>query len=211
MRIETSQPALLSLAFSCLLFPAAGVDVRLVDSHTGGAIANTDVQVLSDNGIRCIRAPCPTNYREWNGRSDAAGHVSVPPETFSADTRFYVRPYEPTAALPQDAAKAAAWQVELDPPGSDTEGGMRVERVKLLDKVTGQPLANANFWVATGRTCRSRTCPEAVLSGVTNTLGNAFVPLARIPDLDRKLWIGADGHQSLEYSPPEPAIALPRR
>jgi hypothetical protein len=191
-------------------FPAAAVDIRLVDARTGKAIADAEVRVSSDNGIRCIRAPCPTGFKEWNGRSDSSGTLSVPDTAFNADTRFQVQGYEPTASLPREAAKASNWQVELDPKDSNMEGGMRIDRVKLIDKTTGKPLSNVSFWVASSRNCRSRTCTDVVLSGATNTLGNAFVPLARIPNLEQRMWIGVEGHQAVEYGRfPEDMAVLP--
>ena len=45
--------------------------VRLLDAATAKPIANTDVELWSDNGIRCIKAPCPTDGKQWKGTSDA--------------------------------------------------------------------------------------------------------------------------------------------
>ena len=186
-------------AFAGLSISAGAVDIRAVDSRTGSAIANVEVRVSSDNGIRCVRAPCPTDFKTWTGRSDSSGHVSVPATAFSVDPRFQAQGYEAAASLPPEAARAANWQIELDPAGSSTEGGMRIDRVKLVDKASGRPLANAIFWVAYSRNCKSRTCANIVLSGTTNTLGNAFVPLARIPDLEKRSWIRAEGYEAVEY------------
>jgi hypothetical protein len=52
--------------------------VRLLDARTTRPIAGTDVTVYSDNGTRCVVAPCPTNGKEWKGRTDAAGYVTIP-------------------------------------------------------------------------------------------------------------------------------------
>ena len=52
--------------------------VQLLDARTTKPIAGTEVKVYSDNGIRCEQPPCPTNGKEWKGRTDAAGYVTIP-------------------------------------------------------------------------------------------------------------------------------------
>ena len=54
------------------------LQVRVIDAGTQKALANTDVDVYSDNGIRCIQAPCPTNGMSWRGRTDKHGVVVIP-------------------------------------------------------------------------------------------------------------------------------------
>lgn len=52
--------------------------VQLVDERSGKPIRNTDVEVYSDNGVRCVMEPCPTNGMSWNGRTDRNGFVRIP-------------------------------------------------------------------------------------------------------------------------------------
>jgi hypothetical protein len=52
--------------------------VRLLDAATGRPLAGAAVTVYSDNGIRCDRAPCPTNGRTWQGRTGATGWLALP-------------------------------------------------------------------------------------------------------------------------------------
>jgi hypothetical protein len=54
------------------------IRIRLVDAATGRPIADSEVEVYTDNGIRCVTAPCPTDGLTWRGRSDAQGVVAVP-------------------------------------------------------------------------------------------------------------------------------------
>jgi hypothetical protein len=39
------------------------VRVRLLDAFSGESISDSDVEVHSDNGVRCIQAPCPTDAK----------------------------------------------------------------------------------------------------------------------------------------------------
>lgn len=48
------------------------------DKKTRAPLARREVEIYSDNGIRCITAPCPTNGIEWRGKTDSQGYVIVP-------------------------------------------------------------------------------------------------------------------------------------
>jgi hypothetical protein len=52
--------------------------IQLIDAASGEPLANAEIEVYSDNGIRCARAPCPTDGRPWRGRSDDRGVVALP-------------------------------------------------------------------------------------------------------------------------------------
>src|SRR5947207_2159463 len=43
--------------------PGTTVTIELVDASTGRPARNAAVRLTSDNGIRCMRAPCPTNTK----------------------------------------------------------------------------------------------------------------------------------------------------
>ena len=60
--------------------PAAKSNLRLlvIDQKTGKRLSNREVKVYSDNGIRCITAPCPTNGKNWVGKTDRRGYLVVP-------------------------------------------------------------------------------------------------------------------------------------
>ena len=60
------------------------LQVRVIDAGTRKPLANTDVDVYSDNGIRCIQAPCPTNGVSWGGRTDKHGVVVIPDSVVQA-------------------------------------------------------------------------------------------------------------------------------
>jgi hypothetical protein len=58
--------------------PNGDLLVALVDGLTDERLGNIDVDVQSDNGIRCVQAPCPTNSKHWKGGTDEAGLVTIP-------------------------------------------------------------------------------------------------------------------------------------
>jgi len=64
------------------------VRIRLVEVGSGGRIADSEVEVYSDNGIRCTTAPCPTDGRTWRGRSDNRGIVALPNSAVNAVTHI---------------------------------------------------------------------------------------------------------------------------
>lgn len=44
----------------------------------GETLKNVKIFIYSDNGTRCIQAPCPTNGKEWSGKTDGQGILKVP-------------------------------------------------------------------------------------------------------------------------------------
>ena len=56
----------------------SAITVKLVDKKTRKPLRNVNVRIYSDNGIRCVKAPCPTNGFSWSGRTDAKGVVRIP-------------------------------------------------------------------------------------------------------------------------------------
>ena len=56
------------------------VSISLIVKISGNPIANTSVNINSYNGINCIQAPCPTNSKTWEGKTDGNGLIYVPIE-----------------------------------------------------------------------------------------------------------------------------------
>ena len=54
--------------------------ILITDKKTGKSLAHKAVQIYSDNGVRCIQAPCPTNGKNWTGKTDRRGYIIVPNE-----------------------------------------------------------------------------------------------------------------------------------
>jgi len=58
--------------------------IRLIDAASGQPLRNAEVEVYSDNGIRCVRAPCATDGRTWRDHSDDRGVVAFPASALGA-------------------------------------------------------------------------------------------------------------------------------
>ena len=66
------------------------VSITLVNKTSGKPIPHTKVSIYSDNGIRCIQAPCPTNSKSWEGVTGQDGVITVPKSNIQSAT--YVSP-----------------------------------------------------------------------------------------------------------------------
>ncbi len=80
--------------------------VKLIDASTKRIIANASVEVQSNNGVRCRRAPCPNNSLSWKGASDADGVLRIPSCAIQYSTTLTVAGYQ-AADFTKTAAKTA--------------------------------------------------------------------------------------------------------
>lgn len=53
------------------------VKIKLL-SPTGRNLSKTTFKLYSDNGIRCVTVPCPTNGKNWEGMTDRNGFILIP-------------------------------------------------------------------------------------------------------------------------------------
>ncbi len=102
------------------------VRVRLVDGSSARPLANAAVEIWSDNGIRCFRAPCPTNGTRWQGHADAAGVVVIPRAVLQASTSITTPGYE--GDLVQDARQQRdnTWKMPMKRTGAAGQGQGRM-------------------------------------------------------------------------------------
>ena len=163
--------------------PQGSVRAQLFDVCSGQPLGNTDVEVTSDNGIRCIQPPCPTNDKKWSGHSDDAGVVSIPRTAIQAVTFVNAKDYR-DAALPEDAVKSASGttRLELYPAWLGSEEHDWTRGYKLLDARSGKVLASipvriefpASDWPA-------RHGGISGLAAKTNLIGYVFFSFLRKP------------------------------
>ncbi len=105
-------PAQAQRRHSILQAGGGSVRVRLLDERSK-PLANAPVEVWSDNGIRCIRAPCPTNGRKWQGRTDAAGFVVVPRSELQASTTITAPGYAGDLIQGAQQGPDGTWKLRL--------------------------------------------------------------------------------------------------
>ena len=94
-----------------------GLHVTVLDSASGRPLQHFDVRIESDNGIRCIRAPCPTNAVRWTGHTDKKGVVAVPAKVVQSSMSISAAGHTHARNLVRDASKTTPhdWVIALDP------------------------------------------------------------------------------------------------
>ncbi len=154
------------------------VRIHIFDAFSGEPIANTDVVVSSDNGMRCEPTPCPTNDRSWNGKTGSTGQVAVPRTELQASTDIETAVHA-SASLTDDAERQnGVWVVDLtrkDLLDSTELGG---HPFKLIDAATNKAIAGAHVRVFIGSApaFETRTSPR----------GYFYIPNEKVMlDIDR--------------------------
>jgi hypothetical protein len=162
------------------------VRVGLLDAVSGRPIANTDVELWSDNGVRCVQAPCPTNGQGWAGRSDASGQVVVPTSAVQAVTAVKTPGHEGDLIGDSEPADGGGWTVELFPQDSS---GTAPRPIKLIAR-NGRPIVNApvrvEFQTDAGKWDSVKTA--------TNGLGYIFVPFNVVVVAAEHTWVVVPGY-----------------
>jgi hypothetical protein len=164
------------------------VRVRLLDASSGRPIANADVELSSDNGIRCVQAPCPTNGKEWRGRSDAAGQVMIPTSTLQAVTSITTPGHHGDLIEDSEPADSGGWVAELFPRDyaeSDTHP------VKLIDSRSNKAIVDAPVLVE----FRTNAGKLDSLRTATNALGYIFVPFRVVALAAEHTWVVVPGYR----------------
>jgi hypothetical protein len=72
------------------------LNLLVQDKATNQPIAHQAVTIYSDNGIRCIKAPCPNNGKQWQGKTSDRGVVSIPRSVIQSSTSITVAGYPTT-------------------------------------------------------------------------------------------------------------------
>jgi hypothetical protein len=144
------------------------IRVKLVDAHSGAIISGFDVEVSSDNGKRCVRAPCPTNAKTWKGKSDARGYVAIPTGVVQADTRISTSVHFGDLIRYGESAADGTWVLELVPSKKLPEF---VRELKLVDAQSNRPLIDTPVRVSSGE--------ATTFDGKTNSLGYIFFYIFR--------------------------------
>lgn len=153
--------------------PGPTVTVQLIDVSTGHPVRNAGLRLVSDNGIRCIRAPCPTNTRIWKGKSDTEGFVQIPTSEIQSSTQIETGSLTGDLIGDSEAASDTVWIAELlplestytDPPGPPRP-------LRLIDGTTGKAVADADASFEVRRGGES----QVLFKTRTNDFGYVFLP-----------------------------------
>jgi hypothetical protein len=181
------------------------VHVRLFDAKTAQPIPNADVELQSDNGVRCIKAPCPTNGSSWKGSSDASGRLVIPKSALNTVANISSGRYH--GDLVGDASPGAKgeWKVELF---LEDTGDPGPRPLKLIDARTHEAIANSTVRIAP----RDGGATDSV-SATTNALGYVFVPFTIVAKHADSLWLAAPGYRDakIDFSWAQRRMLMVRR
>jgi len=165
------------------------IEVKLVDALSSKSIANTGVNISSDNGIRCIVAGCDTNSQNWAGTSNENGLIFVSSKIINNTTTLTATGYGGGRDLGKDSDKTGNnWTLELDSDINTKDFSMRL---KLVNSKTNDSLANVSMIITKDKKCVTVECNNYVFKGKTNNLGNIYHP--SLPGLDDYLVV-VDGY-----------------
>lgn len=173
------------------------IKLKLVDADTARIIINRKVEIHSDNGIRCIKAPCPIDEKEWKGTTDNEGIIYFPKETMNTSTTITAEGYKSGRDLQADIDKISEnyWTIELDP---DIKIDNFERRVKLIDSITLKSLPDTAFWFINDVRCLPPQCSRFVQKGVTNSLGNYYYQIAKINNPE-KTYVYVPGYRPVNF------------
>lgn len=169
--------------------------IKLLNASSGQIISNTDVRIYSDNGIRCITAPCNNERQEWTGKSNNEGIILVSPDITNVVTTITATGYKSGRDLSKHAEKIDNnnWLIELDP---DNKIDNAERRLKLIDSQTQKPLVNTTIWITNSQNCHPPQCSDYVFTGTTNSQGNIYYKTSSIKDSS---WISVDNYKVAKF------------
>jgi hypothetical protein len=173
--------------------PGPAVTIQLVDASTAQPARNATVRLFSDNGIRCARAPCPTNGKFWKGTSDPQGFVTIPSSNLQFSTNIETDSLSGDVIEDSVAASDEIWVVELLPLAQDYEHPSGPPRpLKLVDAATGKAIADApaNFEMRRAGEMRS------VFNTRSNALGYVFLPNDLPAGALQNTWVIVAGYRT---------------
>lgn len=171
---------------SILQVKSETVRVKLLDEVSGEVISNSNVEVSSDNGIRCIRAPCDNNGKHWRGGSDADGYVVIPTNILQYVTYIWTPSHRKGKDLigGSELDMDGAWVVELIPDRIG-DSWPSSYRLKLVDAESNSPLINTQVDVSLAE--------GESFEGKTNSLGYIFFPVKKA--IGRDGWVVVSGYR----------------
>ncbi len=162
--------------------------LRLVDAMTAQPIANAEIEIQSDNGIRCIKAPCPTHGNSWKGRSDASGIVVIPKGALNTTARLRGAAHQGDLIEDVEPNASGGWTAELFP---EERADPPPHPLKLVDARTHRPIANATVRIE----ARAPGVPVEEASATTNALGYILVPSLVFEKSPEHSWLVTPGYR----------------
>lgn len=164
------------------------VHVQFLDATSAQPIADTDIELWSDNGIRCIKAPCPTNGKQWKGKSDADGRIVIPRSALNTSTTLKSDAWHGDVIEDASPVAGGSWTIELF---AEEAGDPGPHPLKLIDARTHKAIANTPVRIET----RNAHGPSSTESVSSNALGYILVPFQTVAKGAENSWVVAPGYE----------------
>lgn len=171
-----------------------------MDAKNGEPLINTKISAFSDNGVRCIQAPCPTEGKSWEDTTNSKGIVNIPSSFINSNQASIIIEGSSTIINENNGKFLlnGKWVIDIVPKTKDS---ILEKRIKLLDSDDKTPLKNISFSVTTTKDCVVPECSNIKFSGKTDSLGNYFFPKS---DKEQGLvtgnWVSVEGYKNSEYT-----------
>lgn len=171
------------------------VSVKLIDADSAKPITDIDVNLYSDNNVRCVTTPCDTNDQKWTGKSDQNGVITISSNFMKLSTTITATGYRSGRDIIKDSEKIDENNliIELDP---DSRIDKSERRIKLIDSETQKPLAKETISITDSEDCNPIDCPNVNFSEVTNPLGNVYVPMSSV---ENDSWIFVENYIAVKF------------
>ncbi|MGC3981045.1 MAG: hypothetical protein QM808_07300 [Steroidobacteraceae bacterium] len=167
------------------------VKLLLLDASTAQPIRDTGLTIQADEGIRCIRAPCPSGYRRWQGRIDSAGRIDIPHALLLATVTLDTGTLAGDLIEDSRRSSGGIWTVELLPKVSLPDGTSTRRPLKLLDARSEEAIHDRAVRVE----FRLRKSTHEPLSMTSNALGYIFLPPDIPAGAQNRAYVAVAGYQ----------------
>jgi hypothetical protein len=164
------------------------VHVTLLDATTARPLARAEMELYSDNGIRCIKAPCPTDGKNWKGTTDASGVLTFPRSYLNVTANLKSATYNGDLVADATPDANGGWTMELFPEETGDPGP---HPLKLIDARSHKVVANATVRIE----IRGASGRRDSVSATSNALGYVFVPFAVVAKGADSSWLVAPGYK----------------
>jgi len=177
-----------SARYSILEAKGDTIVVLLLDAKSARPMAGVAVEVWSDNGIRCLRDPCPTNGIAWKSNADAAGKIHIPRRVFQSSLSVTADEHFGDLARDAYATPNDGWALDLFPHDSDY---VSQRPIKLVDAKSGSAVANRTVRVDYRTALHNRDA----ITLTSNGLGYIFIPTLGVAGDFEDVWAVAPGYR----------------
>lgn len=162
-----------------------------MDAASARPVVNTEVRVHSDNGIRCVSAPCPTNGKEWKRRTDARGYLIVPRAMLQRETSITTQSHTVDLVRDADRAPNQVWVVDVIPRDLADGEDLPSFAYHFVAAGSWSPIANTVVTIHIAAPAGNADHVDVR----TNARGFVFIPYEVLAFADDEFWVTVPGYR----------------